>query len=137
MPPTLTRLPYVESLVSGWLRVNMNRPVYSTLPAEPNWPVLVVKLIGTAHPTREWIMRARLQVESWGTNKTEAFHLIEEARRWIMDMAGRVFTTVGGAADDAVVTDADDDFGIMWLPDPPTNRDRYILGITVTLHPKP
>lgn len=137
MPPTLTRIPYAEALVAQWLRVNMGRPVYSSLPAQPNWPVLVVKLIGSSSPVREWLWSPRLQVESWGTNKTEAFHLIEEARRWIIDMAGRTFSTGAGAADDAVVNDADDDFGIMWLPDPVTNRDRYILGVTLTLHPTP
>jgi hypothetical protein len=28
----------------------------------------------------------------------------------------------------------DDTLGLTWLPDPPTARDHYVFGVSVTLH---
>jgi len=77
---------------------------------------------------------SRIQIDVWGTSKSEARDIAAEARAVVHAMEGESFTITGGWPDDAFVTAVADDLGLLWLPDPDTARDRYTFGVALTLH---
>jgi hypothetical protein len=118
-----------QALAASVLRDALDCGVYSQLPKAPTYPVVTVKRIGGVPTERHALDRARLQVDVWGRNQTEAFDVAAQARVVLMGMAGQKYTTpIAGFVSDVV-----DDLGLFWLPDPETKRDRYIFGVGVTI----
>jgi len=140
-PPVIGyHVPYAEGLVAQWLRDNMvendiGQRVYSSLPHDPVWPLIMIKQIGGSGIRSYWINLPMIQVEAWGNNKTEAWKVIEEARRAVYRMTGQLFLATDGYPDDGVITDVNDIMDVTWLPDSVTNRDRYIWTCQLATHP--
>ena len=126
--------PDVEALCSEWLREQLSARVYSTIPSNPVYPLMTVKRIGGLPADRARLDRANLQIDVWGNNKSEARDLADSARRQLHRMEGRIFSTGAGDVVNAVVTGVRDNLGMTWLPDPSSDRDRYIFGVSVYAH---
>lgn len=128
--------PDAEALVSYELRTQIPANVYSSLPRTTTLPLplLIIKRIGGTPPVRERLDRASIQVDSWGTTKSEARDLADAARVKLHAMEGKVMTTGAGYPVNGVITGVTDVLGLVWVPDPPTDHDRYIFSVNVYLH---
>jgi hypothetical protein len=102
--------------------------VYSSIPKSPTWPLITLQRIGGLPVDKHRVDRASLQIAVWGNTKAEAHDIAQEARVAILRMEG---TTPNGA----VIAGVTDTLGMTWQPDNVTERDRYIFGMTLTLHP--
>lgn len=124
-------MPDLEAVTGSALRtagVSGGR-VYSSVPANPTYPLTVVQRIGGLPVDKNRLDAARIQVSVWGNNQAEARDAAELARRTLMALAGTADATF-----DAYVTCVEDDLGMIFLPDPATSRDRYIFGVVVYGH---
>jgi hypothetical protein len=108
--------------------------VYSSIPNSPAFPLTILKRIGGQPAERHRLDAPRLQVEVWGTKKSEALDGAQLARSVIHSLEGQSVTTGAGAPVNAFITGVTDDLGLFWSPDPPTDRDRYIFGVRLYLH---
>jgi hypothetical protein len=130
----LTLLPDVELLATIYLRTVgeittlVGSRVGTSLPAEPQFPYLVVRRYGGLPPVPGHLDAARLQVDAWGRTKQEARYLAATAQAALHAMPQATHTG-------AVVTGVDDDLGLTWQPDPETDTPRYIVGLAVYAHP--
>jgi hypothetical protein len=125
--------PDAEAVVNTVLRdaaITGVTGVHSSIPKTPTFPLIITKRTGGVPVERHHLDRARIQVEVWGNSKSEALDIAQEARTLIHEMEGQQFTDPV----DAYVTGVDDAFGLQWLPDNVTHRDRYIFAIDVFLH---
>ena len=103
--------------------------VYSSLPTNPTWPLVLVKRIGGIPANQRVLDTASLQIEVWGTSQKETFDLANTARKVIMDTQSSTVTWTGGAA---WITEVRQNLGFQDLPDPVTGRDRTIFGMSVS-----
>ncbi len=107
--------------------------VYSSIPATPAFPLVIVERIGGVPAVRQKLDRARLQISVWGNSKSEARDIADQARVALYSLEGTGMTTGGGAPVNAFVTAVRNDLGLFWSPDPDTDRDRYIFGVALYL----
>lgn len=122
--------PDAEALVGDVLRAAslvVDTRVYSSIPKSPTFPLITLQRIGGTPVERHRLDQPRIQIDVWGTSKSEAHDIAQAARVAIHEMEGQTFAT-------AYVSGVDDAFGLTWFPDPPTARDRYIFGVALTLH---
>lgn len=126
--------PDLEALVSEVLREELPSRVYSSIPADPVYPLMTVKRIGGLPAVAPRLDRSRLQIDVWGNNKSEARDLADSARVKVHQMEGQTYRVADGDVVDAVVTAVEDILGLTWLPDEATARDRYIFGVDVYAH---
>lgn len=132
--PAVDVFPNVEAIVGEVLRdaniSGLSTRVYSGVPKTPTYPLITVKRIGGVPVERHRLDRARIQIDVWGENKGQALTIASTARSVLIGIEGQSFTdpVVG------TVTAVDDDLGLTWLPDPVTDRDRYIFGVSVIAH---
>ncbi len=127
-------LPDVEALVAYELRTTLSARVYSSIPTNPVWPLITVKRIGGTPADRVRLDRANIQIDVWGNNKSEARDLADSARVKLHAMEPKVCTTGAGYPVNGIITGIADTFGLTWLPDPLTDRDRYIFAVYVYAH---
>lgn len=124
-----------ERLVAGHLRsvpevvALVGARVYTAIPPEPVFPLVRLTRIGGTPAVPAHLDRARLQIEAWGTSKAQARDLAETVHAALYDMPGQYPA--------GMVTAVEDDLGLTWQPDPDTDRDRYLFGVTVYTHPLP
>ncbi len=125
--------PDVEALAGAVVRTvvtAISNRCYSSLPKTPTYPLVLVKRIGGVPKERHRLDRPRLQIEAWGTTKSEAYDIAQAARVALHGMEGQTYTTpVNG-----FIASVRDDLGLTWSPDPVTNKDRYIFGVSLTSH---
>lgn len=100
--------------------------VYSSVPSNPTWPLVTFSRLGGIPAVERRLDRARIQIESWGTNKSEARLLAEAARKAIHSAEGTAVPSFAG-----FITGVEDELGLTFLPDPPTGRDRYIFAVAI------
>lgn len=126
--------PDAEAIAGKALRdadiTGLSTRVYSSLPKEPTYPLAIVKRIGGVPAERHQLDKASLQIEVWGGPKADIHDISQDARVVLHELEG---TTVSDP--NAFVAAVEDTLGLAWLPDPVTNRDRYIFGVTLYLHP--
>lgn len=113
---------------------NVGARVYSSIPTNPTYPLIILHRFGGVPAERRRLDRARIQVEAWGGTKSQARTAAAAARVALLAGAGTTLSTGGGAPVNAFISEVEDELGLQWLPDPPTNRDRYIFGIAIYLH---
>lgn len=101
--------------------------VYSSRPKVVILPLAVVQRLGGIPKEPRSIDHPRIQVDIWGSNKSEARREAENARRALFKAQGEIFATLGG-----YLSAVEDETGITWLPDPETMEDRYIFGVLLT-----
>lgn len=105
--------------------------VYSSIPANPSYPLAVVQRIGGLPLHRNAIDQAEIQVDIWAESKSAARSLADQARVALMAAEG---TTVTAGANVGFVYDISPSLGLTWAPDPAnTTKERYIFGVRVTL----
>ncbi len=129
--------PDAEALAGAALRAELDCGVYSSIPRTPTFPLVTLSRIGGIPAERHRLDFANLQIDVWGTSKTEARDIAAEARAALYGMEGQSYALNDGWPDDAVVTGVADTLGLTWLPDPETARDRYLFGVGLYLHAAP
>lgn len=124
---THATLPDAEAVVIGILRA-ADVPVASALPANPVYPLVIVKRIGGVPAEKHHTDNPSLQVEAWGTDKAEAHDLAQASRAAIHEAEGQSFNDLS-----AFITGVEDTLGLSWSPDPVSNRARYLFGVGMYL----
>lgn len=100
--------------------------VHSSVPNTPTFPLITYSRLGGIPTVERKLDRARIQVETWGNNKSEARDLADLARLTLHKAQGTAVPTFAG-----FITGVEDELGLIFLPDPPTGRDRYIFAVAV------
>lgn len=126
--------PDAEALAGAVLRSELACGVYSSIPRNPTYPLVTLKRIGGIPAERHRLDFASIQVDVWGTSKTEARDIAAEARAALYGMEGTSYALADNWPDDAVVSGVSDTLGLTWLPDQETSRDRYVFGVGLYLH---
>lgn len=132
---TVHVLPDIEKIVIDWAlhtpEVNtVNDRIYSTIPANPTWPLIRLFRIGGLPTSRLlWLDEALLQVDVFGGSKSTA-RLIAETFR------AHASAELVGAHGEGVIT-AVAVGGLVWLPDTAYDpaKPRYTFDLSVTYHP--
>lgn len=100
--------------------------VYSSIPKSPTFPLAIVKRLGGIPAVERALDSSRIQVDVFGNNKSEARRWCDLARIALHEMEGQLFLIDGG-----YVSGVEDELGMIFVPDPDTARDRYIIGVRV------
>lgn len=100
---------------------------YSAIPDNPTWPLGLVQRVGGVPAVREAMDAANIQIDVYGTSKSEARTIAAAARTVLMELAGTSVTWPVSAWISAV----EDSLGLLWQPDNVTSRDRYIFAVTL------
>ena len=132
-------LPDLEAVASVALRtaaISGLAGVHSSIPAKnPIYPLIVVQRVGGTPAVRQYLDRARIQVDVWGgirkdgsaVTKSDILDIAQEARVVLLDMEGQsIHEPV-----DVFVTAVEDALGLSWSPDPTSGRDRYVFAMWV------
>lgn len=125
MTQLFLHFPDTEAIASVALR-NAGYRAGSSIPANPTYPLLVIKRIGGTPADKRALDRANLQIDVWGNSKSECRDLANAARIVLMSLEGTTSSDFNG-----VVTCVEDNLGLFWLPDQETKRDRYIFGVSI------
>lgn len=126
-----SRFPDVEAMANKALRTAnvCGGRVYSSIPRTPTWPLVVVQRLGGSAAIERRLDQARIQVDVYGENKSQARAEADKARLALHAAEGIAFTTEMG-----FITGVLDESGLTWMPDPVTNRDRYTFGVLIFAH---
>jgi hypothetical protein len=122
-----------ELLVASYLRSQsdvyalVSGRIFTTLPAQPVYPVGIIHRAGGLPVLRMRLDTARIQADAWGRTKAEAHNLAATMRAALHSMTG-----VHSAG---VVTGIDDAVGLTYLQDPDTQIPRYTFAVNVYIHP--
>jgi len=128
VPGKWSAFPDVEAMVRAALANAdiADGRVYSSIPARPTYPLVRVQRLGGLPAVERRLDRARIQIDAWGNNKSEAFDIAEAARLAVHEAEGTVYGQFDG-----FITGVEDELGMTFLPDPETNRDRYVFAVAV------
>lgn len=130
---TVDTFPDAEAAVGSILRSGLTGSrVYSSIPKKPTYPLILVRRYGGTPVTRMRLDAADVQIDVYGTTKSEARLLAAQARAALYGAEGSTITVSSGNAWVSGVTDIQ---GLTWLPDPsnvPLNR--YVFSVRVFLH---
>jgi uncharacterized protein DUF3168 len=132
--PAFVTFPDFEAVAAARLRganiTNLGARVYSSVPADPTFPLAVVQRVGGIPPVRRYLDGANIQVDVWGGTKAQARDIADAARRALLQLEGSMVTDPVTAW----VSGVDDSLGLTWAPDPETARDRYLFGVLIYGH---
>jgi hypothetical protein len=124
--------PDAEAAVGSIIRSDLSARVYSSIPKRPTYPLILVRRIGGVPITRHRLDAADIQLDVYGTTKSEARLLAVQARQSLYEAEGSTISISSGNAWYSGVTDVQ---GLTWLPDSsnvPLNR--YVFTVRVFLH---
>jgi hypothetical protein len=126
-------LPDMEAAVATVIRdaaiTGLGDRVYSSIPAKPTYPLVVVIRVGGTPSVRRYLDRANIQINVWGENQGQALDIAQECRVVVLEAEGTNVTIDG--VGDVWISAVDDSLGMSYVPDPSTNRDRYLFGLLV------
>lgn len=124
-------MPDVEAVCVSALRAAdvADGRAYGAVPAEPEFPLILVQRVGGQPSVRRRLDRASIQVSAYGEDKAEARDAADAARLALMNAEATYFEELS-----AYVTGVEDELGLQWLPDPDTTRARYIFTVSVSAH---
>lgn len=136
--PRYRTFPDTEAVVSLALRTaplvtGLSDRVYSSIPKNPTYPLVVVKRIGGTPVERHALDRATIQVEAWGNTQSEIHDIAAAVRVKIHELEGNSFTHPNLPAA-VFITAVRDVLGLLRVPDAETGRDRYIFSVNVFIH---
>jgi len=117
--------PDSEAIAGAALRSAGYR-AYSSIPANPTYPLMTVKRVGGIPRDKRMLDRANIQIDVWGDSKSQCRDLADQARRVLMSLEGTTSSDFNG-----VITCVEDSLGLFWLPDQETKRDRYIFSVVL------
>lgn len=131
-------LPDLEAAASVALRdaaITDLEGVHSSIPAKnPVYPLLVVQRLGGTPAVRQYLDRARIQIDVWGGARREGnlaipkstiLDIAQKARVVLLELEGQTLT----APVSLFISGVDDALGITWSPDPTSGRDRYVFSM--------
>lgn len=105
--------------------------VYSSIPKNPSYPLVVVRRVGGLPVHRSRWDGAEIQLDVWAESKSDARTLADAARRALLDAEA---TTVTYGSSSAWVSSVEDTLALTWLPDPGNStKDHYVLGVRIVL----
>lgn len=134
-PPDLRILGDVELLCVEWLKshpavdAEVGQRVWTSFPKQPTFPAIRLFRVGGTPTIEQHLDVARIQVEAFATSKYDA--------RLVAATAQAALHVMPGVYAEGVVTCVEDALGLVWAPDPPTNRPRYHFDVFVYIHPTP
>lgn len=105
--------------------------ISTKLPTAPIYPALTLRRSGSFRPVERWLTAITVEFAVWGDTGSEP--ATEEAA----DLAESVVLGLVGPYDAAVVTGVEPVLGPRNIPDPETDRPRYIFEVRVFSHPVP
>lgn len=123
MPRPVVKFPDAVFVVVEYLRAALSGPPVGSRVPDPMPPefVRVQRIGGLRGPITD---RPRIDVEAWAETESRAWELSEDARAYVMAMAGkRGETTVSHVSEVS---------GPMWLPDASTGRPKYAFAVEFT-----
>ncbi len=127
-------MPDAEMIAARIIRTGTGGRTYSSIPKKPTYPLMTVQRLGGLPRTRR-LDAANIQIDVWGTTKSEARLLASQARKYLHEAEGTSWDLPTG---DIFITGVEDWTGLTWLPDPSVGgnqgRDRYLFGVTLFLH---
>jgi hypothetical protein len=125
--------PDAEAAARAMIRATLTTArVYSSIPKNPEYPLVVLQRTGGTPVTRQRLDAADIQVDVWGKSKSEARLLAAQVRQALHAGANVTYDIPSG---DAFVTGVEDILGLQWLPDATnTQKDRYVFAVRVFLH---
>lgn len=128
--------PDFESLASSIIRNALSGSrVYSSIPDKPTWPLIVVKRVGGSPIEAHSMDLAQIQVDVWGGSKSEARDLAVEARVALhLGECETYAVSLPEWPEAGFIAKVTDTTGLSWSPDPSTNRDRYVFGVSISGH---
>lgn len=145
--PAFIELPDLEAISASSIRnaaISGLTGVYSSIPRNPTWPIIVVRRIGGQPAVREMLDAALIQVDVWGGARDDATPVPKSTAHDIAQAARVVLLEMEGTAIhdpvDVFVTAVRDANGLAWLVDPDTGRERYSFAVYVygrTIDPLP
>jgi len=130
-------MPDLEAVCARTLRDVGGMRAYSSIPSEPEWPLVVVRRLGGVPAVREKLDAAFIQFDVWGgakgdpppqVSKSDVQQLADQARVLIFELEGMAFHY---DPHHVFVSGVEDAGGMHWLPDPQTGRDRYEFSLRV------
>ena len=89
--------------------------------------LVTVTRVGGLPAVRQYLDAARIDINVWGSTKTEAQTIAQKARGLCMDLEGQAVTSPVAAW----VSGVEDALGMTYLPDQATNVDRYVFSVRV------
>lgn len=135
MTPLFLPMPDVEASAARLLREAQFNAVpvraYSSLPNTPTYPLCVVQRFGGRRSEKHKLDAPRIQIDVWGTSKSEARDLAELAERTLLE-AGETHRFV--SEDECQITSVEEELGPTFQPDPVSKRDRYVLTVRIYAH---
>lgn len=123
--PLFLHTPDIEAICGVALRAAGFR-AYSSIPDNPQYPLITIKRIGGAPVDKRVLDRANIQIDVWGDGKSQCRDLARDSRLVLLSLEGSTSSDFNG-----VVTAVNDSLGLTWLPDDLTKRDRYIFSLMV------
>jgi hypothetical protein len=128
-------MPDAEAVTGKLIRDNVSGSrVYSSIPKRPEYPLVLVRRYGGVPVTRMRLDAADIQIDVYGTSKSEARLLASQVRAALLEQ-GETGASVTVSSGNAYVTGITQIMGLTWMPDPsnvPTNR--YVFSVRVFLH---
>lgn len=126
-----------ELLIQGMLRPDFDiqdhfgTRVYVSVPADPVYPLLrIQRLGGTVLDSRMlWLDRARVQWDVWADTRKAAWRAADTVRSLLIASQGKSFPPHGWVDGITEIT------GPFNLPDPDSNRVRYIGEVLILVRP--
>lgn len=124
--------PDAEAVASTALRAAGITRVYSMIPKNPTYPLVIVRRVGGVPTTRHRLDTADLQFDAYGETKSAARLLAAQVRQAMMEAEATSVTVRTG---NAYVTAVEDVMGMTWLTDPANLPiSRYTFTMRVFLH---
>lgn len=137
MSTAIRELPDVETLIVKHLQADQDLVTAGVKqiagpesPKQPKWPMVRIHRTGGSAPVAFWLDGAFIQVDVWGVKDTAQLRRIT-SKVWVSLQRMIGVHTLG------VVTGVEETVGRVYLPDPGTDRPRYLFGIRVFAHPNP
>lgn len=132
-------LPDLEAVASVWLRegaiAGLENRVYSSIPADPDYPLVVVQRLGGIPAVRGYLDAARIQVDVWGgirtdgsaITKSELLVIAQQSIARLLELEGVTMTTPVHV----FVSGVEVSQGLSWMVDQSTGRDRYLFSVLI------
>jgi hypothetical protein len=125
MSEPVRHMPDIEAVVRIALD-DAGLRAYSSLPANPQYPVVTIQRTGGLPAVKQLLDAAVIDFNTWADNKADARDLADEVRQVVY---GLVDTT--NDEWECTVTEVEDTLGLTFQPDPSTNRDRYVFALRI------
>lgn len=131
------KIPDVEAMLVGYLSADAEviaavgaDAVSTEIPPGAAMPRIRLTLSGGDPTIPGWLHNVRVNIEAYADTKPAAFDAIAA----VLERAEALTNTIQSGI---VISVCEQETALAWAPDPLTELPRYIVGIILTVHPKP